>query len=259
MIPSHSSQSSAVEALQPLQIAYERALEIAHFKAGFLARTAHELRSPLSHIISLNQLILNDLCDDPDEERELVGQAYQGALKMLQLLDQLIQVSKLEIGRVEPQIEILPVDLLFAQVQLQVQLQVRDRGMQLHIAELPSNLQVVADRRWLTQVWVSLVESAVEAAQRGTIQLGAEQAGAKQVCIWLQDGRSPADWSELIESWQNPSDPTHSSPTETLSMGLRLLIAHSTVAAMGGQLEIQPVALADIEPGFRMACLLPLA
>ncbi|WP_346290485.1 sensor histidine kinase [Sphaerothrix gracilis] len=261
MTSSHPSSfsSAARSQLEQLQVAYQQAVETAYFKAGFLARTAHELRSPLNHIISLNQLILNDLCDDPAEEREMVAQANAGALKLLQLLDQLIQVSKLEIGRVEPQLEAMSVTHLWQQVQEKVQLQVRDRGMQLRIHWPHPDVQILTDCRWLTQVWISLIESAVETTQTGAIQLGVNLAGkADQVCLWLQDGRSPADWSELVEQLQNPADlsPPVSIATPP-SAGLRLLIAQSTLAAMDAELAVQPVESANDKS--QLACLVPRA
>ena len=57
------------EQLKQTQLAYQMASEMSKFKAGFLARTSHELRSPLSTMIGTLQLILSDLCDDPAEER----------------------------------------------------------------------------------------------------------------------------------------------------------------------------------------------
>jgi signal transduction histidine kinase len=58
--------------MEPGDLDYWRAIELAQFKAGFLARTSHELRSPLNGMISGLQLILSDLCDDAAEEREYV-------------------------------------------------------------------------------------------------------------------------------------------------------------------------------------------
>ena len=57
------------------------ASEMSKFKAGFLARTAHELRSPMNSMISGLQLVISDLADDPEEERKFVSQAHSCALK----------------------------------------------------------------------------------------------------------------------------------------------------------------------------------
>src|SRR4028118_383672 len=73
------------EQLKQTQLAYQMAHEMSQFKSGFLARTSHELRSPLSSVIGLHQLILSDLCDSPEEEREFVAQANASALKLVKL------------------------------------------------------------------------------------------------------------------------------------------------------------------------------
>ncbi len=56
------------------------AAQMGQYKAGFLARTFHELGSPLTSLISLYQLILSDLCDSPAEERDCIAQAQQSCL-----------------------------------------------------------------------------------------------------------------------------------------------------------------------------------
>src|SRR5689334_21319694 len=63
------------EQLRQVELAYRMASEMSQFKAGFLARVSHELRSPLNGMIGMHQLILSDLCDGPQEEREFVAQA----------------------------------------------------------------------------------------------------------------------------------------------------------------------------------------
>ena len=108
--PESDDELEALKAkLRQTQIACQLAQESEQFKAGFLARTAHELRSPLSSIMSLQQLILCDLCEDPAEERETVAQAYSAAQKLLALLDRLIGVSKAVSGS-EP-LKLQPVSL----------------------------------------------------------------------------------------------------------------------------------------------------
>src|SRR4028118_557337 len=109
-------QEADQEDLQPLreklkqtQLAYEMAKEMSQFKAGFLARTSHELRSPLSSLIGMHQLILSDLCDSPEEAREFVAQANASALKMVKVLDEVIAVAKTEHGT--NQLEIQPLRL----------------------------------------------------------------------------------------------------------------------------------------------------
>ena len=112
---SHSSNQSP----QPdsTQLAQDRLQQMAHFQAGFLGTASHELRAPINKIISLHQLILEDLCENPEEEREFVEQANQAIFQVLQNLDLLIQVSKFDIGAVNPKLQPVFVQGVLDQVQ----------------------------------------------------------------------------------------------------------------------------------------------
>ncbi|GBF84663.1 histidine kinase dimerization/phospho-acceptor domain-containing protein [Aphanothece sacrum] len=61
--------------LEQTKLAYQMAVQLSQFKSGFLAKTSHELRSPLSTLMGLHQLILSDLCENHEEEREFIEQA----------------------------------------------------------------------------------------------------------------------------------------------------------------------------------------
>jgi len=84
--------------LQQTRLAYHLAVAINHLKSSFLGRVAHELRSPLSSMISLHQLILADLCESPAEEREFIAQGQLAGCKLMAMLDEMINLSKLESG-----------------------------------------------------------------------------------------------------------------------------------------------------------------
>ena len=84
--------------MREVELAYHMAREMSQFKAGFLARTTHVLRSPLNGLIGLHQLILSDLCENPEEEREFIGQAHQRALQLLKLIDEILHIARAEHG-----------------------------------------------------------------------------------------------------------------------------------------------------------------
>ncbi|MEQ8958292.1 MAG: histidine kinase dimerization/phospho-acceptor domain-containing protein, partial [Coleofasciculus sp. C2-GNP5-27] len=74
---------SLKQELEQTRLAYQMAHEMSLYKGGFLARTSHELRSPLSSLMGMHQLILSDLCDSPEEAKEFVAQAHTSAQKMV--------------------------------------------------------------------------------------------------------------------------------------------------------------------------------
>jgi signal transduction histidine kinase len=260
-LPPKPSDSSELETLRTqlrqTQIACQMAQESAQFKAGFLARTAHELRSPLSSVMSLQQLILSDLCEDPAEERETVAQAYEAAQKLLALLDQLIGVSKAVYGT-EP-LKLKPVSLedSFMEIESLLMLPAQNRRQQLVLTYPDAALQVMADPIWLRQVLVSLIDTPMRLMQEGKITV-TPQVEADRVYIQITDERPAAFWSESLDLPQQLSQPQ---PVDTLSNlpsgGLSLLTSQMILEQMGGSLELLSVP-SETDPTTQIRCVLPL-
>ncbi len=257
-------QPPAPTHLQQVEMAYWLASEQARFNAGFLARVSHELRSPINGVIGLQQLILNDLCDSPDEEREFVRQANGAAQKMLGLLDQAIAISR--ISQDFRKLELQPVQLVgtFLTVQDRTQLLARNRNLQLEIHPPSPDDYVLADPQWLQQGLVSLVSGAIAWMQDGSIRLMAEiDAATKQAHLILEDTRPAESWKESVGQLagfaQMPEITRDSgyTPIDQLSPGLTLLAFQSIFEAMGGRLELLSIPT-DISPLSRLQLTLPL-
>lgn len=261
--PSDPDELAALRAeLRQAQLACLLAQESEQFKAGFLARTAHELRSPLSSVMSLQQLILSDLCEDPAEERETVAQAYSAAQKLLGLLDQLIGVSKAVYGS-EP-LKLKPVSLedILMEVEGLLMLPAQNRRQQLILTYPDPDLQVMADPIWLKQVLVSLIDTPMRLMQEGQItvtpQVVASSLAASQLYLQITDERPAAFWSESVDLPRQLSQPQ---PVEILSHqpsgGLSLLASQMILQQMGGSLELLSVP-SEHDPTTQIRCILPL-
>jgi signal transduction histidine kinase len=260
--PKHqNAQPADVQALQSqlqqTQLAYQMATEISQFKAGFLARISHELRSPLNGMIGMHQLILSDLCDSREEEREFIEQANQSTLKMVKLLDEIIDVSKAEHGT--SQLDIQPVQLatLLQEVQTQTHLQAKNRNLHLQVFLPDPDLYVLADPRRLRQVLVSLTTAAIADMQEGSITVSVHpdvESGA--VHIWIEDQRSPTVWQDAIALLQTPPAQQFTFP----SPGLNLLANQTLLELMQGRLELLAIASEPLTPTSfnRLQCSIPL-
>ncbi|HEY9734737.1 MAG TPA: histidine kinase dimerization/phospho-acceptor domain-containing protein, partial [Trichocoleus sp.] len=158
--PENPSPPSRESAHQDNTLAYQRALALAQYQAGFLANTSHELRSPLNQVISLHQLIQADLCESPEEERLFLSQAQEATNRALQNLDLLTAISKLELGRTVPDLQPVQMTLLLTRFQRLIELQAANRNCRLKIALPSEDLYGLSDPHWLQQAMVLLVEGA---------------------------------------------------------------------------------------------------
>jgi glucokinase len=245
-----------------IKTAYWQASERADFRGGFLARSSHELRSPLNQVISLHQMILEDLCDSPEEEREFVGAAHAAALKMLEHLDFLIYLSKLQAGVMQPTLQPVGLSQVFEQVKTLTHLQAANRNLPLVVTCPEPDVQVLADPQWLVNGLVTLIEVAIAAAHRGPLRLSVGQTTATHCHLWLEDDRPETAWQE-----PNPlPDPAEFDLDRPLPLSLRHDLAAALFAAMGGHIKRLDTAATDVSPAetwppdvpSRLQCTLPL-
>lgn len=231
------------EELRQTQLAYQMAAQMSQFKAGFLARTSHELRSPLSSMIGLHQLILSDLCESPEEQKEFIAQAYQSALKLLKLIDEIVAVSKTEYGSNRLNLESLQVTEIFAEIDRLTHLQAANRNLILNIVAPDPKLKVYADRSRLIQLMFNLIDSAVSLMKTGAISLSTDQVSAHTVTFVINCNCSLDLWKEQEHTevnfdGKNLAEMRQFLQDIGLSTHMKLLLSKTLLETMGGSLEI---------------------
>ena len=254
--------------LQQTQLAYQMASQIGQFKGGFLARVSHELRSPLNAIIGAHQLILADLCDDPAEEREFVAKAHASALKMVDMIDDILKVARIEHGKHRLNLEPIQLAEVFEEVYSLTHLQAADRNIRLQIDPPDPAIYVQADRPRLQQVLVNLTDTAIANMKEGSIHISAStfplsppDGGGVCYHIWIDLPFPTFTWSEPVDLLQQVpvTERREINENPQLSSGMILLMAHRLIELMRGRLEIVPVPTSEASDLVRLQCTLPLA
>ena len=264
----HNDEIESLKAqLKQAQLKYQMEVQVNEFRAGFLARTAHELRAPLNGLIGLHQLILSDLCESPEEEKEFLSQANDSALKMVKLMDEIIHVSKAEYGSNPLDIQAIKLEEVLQEVHRLTTMQARNRSIRLQIETSDPSIYVMADFSKLRQILLHLVDSSIALMKEGSLKLDTQvdsNAETVQIRICIQSPHQV--WSEpvdLLEQESAPDTPNRESlpPTPRLSPGMKLLISQQLLEMMGGSLEVIPLASSnDNEESItQLQCSLPLA
>ncbi|MBD2181902.1 sensor histidine kinase [Aerosakkonema funiforme] len=253
------------EQLQKTELAYHMAAEMSQFKAGFLARISHELRSPLNSLIGLHQIILSDLCEDEAEEREFVAQAHGSALKMVALLDEILNVARTEYGTNKLEIQPLQLAQVLAQVYDLTHLLAANRNIRLQVTPTDPEIYVLADPRWLRQVLLNLVDTPLKLMQEGSVAVSAHpDLASGYVRIVIEDERPASAWSDPIDLFESPAQTDKSTDKSddenfTLSPGLSLLISQTLLDLMKGRLEVLAVPSPSEQSHLtRLQCSIPL-
>lgn len=170
----HQTFESLSADLATMTLAYEQAIHLGHLKGGFLARTSHELRAPLSSMMGLHQLILSELCESPEEEREFVRQAHDAAQRLLKLLDEIIYVSKLDYGSNHIEVHPLAIQTVIAGVERLTALLATNRGYGLTLPDVEDEIYILADEKKVVQAIANLINAAIAVMKEGELSLSLE-------------------------------------------------------------------------------------
>jgi DHA2 family metal-tetracycline-proton antiporter-like MFS transporter len=203
-------------------------------KSRFLADLSHELRNPLSVILSYARL----LTDNPtlDAERKAQVQAIlQNGLHLEAVLGDSMDTALVEGGQVRVQQEHVNLGLLLQEVGMTFQLQAEERGVRLEVGrEGPERAVALADSRRLRQVLVNLLTNALKHAGAGVIQLWLSEEPQLWVISIRDDGVGMSE-----ETQERIFEPfVRSEPPRAPGAGLGLSISRTLIAAMAGSLTV---------------------
>jgi signal transduction histidine kinase len=234
---------------QDLEQATLAAEEASRLKSEFLASTTHELRTPLNGIIGFLKLILDGMADDAQEQREFIEEAHKSALHLLNIINDILDIAKIEAGKME--LELGPVELeeLFQVVDNFIRPQAQGKKLSLKFKKPPTLAPIIVYGNYqrLLQVMLNLVGNAIKFTHKGSIVISAEivkkkiQLAAREcpglVKVSITDtgiGVSLEKQARLFEKFIQ----LDSSRTRAFGgTGLGLAISQKLVDAMGGKVE----------------------
>ena len=227
-------QSQAVE-LERVNIALREADRL---KSEFLALTSHELRTPLTGILGFTRLVLDGLYDGEEDMRQMLQDSYASGQHLLNLLNDILDLAKIESGRLEVQSVACPLQSVVDEVRPVAEAYPRRPGVALvwppNLAEIP---EVVADPGRLKQVLLNLISNALKFTKAGSVSLQAER-GIGLVVIRVVDtgiGVSAEAQQRLFQKFVQ-AEGGHS--REYGGTGLGLVICKHLVEMMGGTIGL---------------------
>ena len=226
---------------EELEVARNFATEANRSKSLFLANMSHELRTPLNSINGFSEMIANEALGpiQPAKYREYADFIHRSGLHLLSLINDILDLSKIEAGKMELQVEAVPTE----QVAYASLAEIRTLAAEHNIAlttELDPKCPIIhADQRAIRQILLNLLSNAVKFTPRdGTVTLTANctEGGVELTVIDTGIGMTAEEARKALELYGQVQSDLSRKRTGT---GLGLPLVKSLVELHGGKLRLQ--------------------
>lgn len=230
---------SVQASFQRLDEARERAEEANRMKSSFLATMSHELRTPLNGILGFAELLKLEL--EEEEPRSYAENIHTSGQHLLELVNDVLDLAKIEAGRME--LQSVPIDLrdLLGETAGIHRVTATGKGLEF-VERLDEDLPaaVSGDAKRIRQVLNNLLNNAVKFTSAGTVELSAQRSG-DFVRIGVRDtgiGIAPEMQQKIFEKFIQAD---HFATREQGGTGLGLALAKELVTLMGGEVGLESV------------------
>ena len=230
-----------------LTVAKEQAEAANRAKSVFLANMSHELRTPLNSILGLSQLMEGDR-EFPQKQRDNLGILSRSGRHLLELIDELLELSKIEAGQVAAFETVFDLHLFLDDLEEMVGMRAERKGLRLIVDRDPGLPgYVYADARKLRQILINLLGNAIKFTERGQVRLtlrfrpgdGPDAAPGGGVLAGEVEDTGVGIAPEYLERIFEPFVQLDSGQKAGEGAGLGLALSRSFVRLLGGEISVR--------------------
>lgn len=224
-----------------LAVAVERARTANKLKDQFLATMSHELRTPLNAIIGFAEVMMMGLAGEINPQAlHAIDRIHQNSERLLELIDDILDISKIEAGRIELVNQSLDLRELLSNIELTFKPQAIQKGLEFRTQLEPGMpAQLVGDGQRLEQIMTNLVSNAIKFTDRGHVTMTIRRAEGQKWQVEVSDSGIgiPAHALEFIfEKFRQVDGSSRRAYSGT---GLGLAIVKELTVLMDGQIKAQ--------------------
>ncbi len=246
------SLDEVTTAKKDLESANTRLKELDRLKSLFIASMSHELRTPLNSIIGFTGILLQGLAGPLNEEqRKQLSMVKSSSNHLLELITDIIDLSKIEAGRIHMNMSVFDLMPLVRTVVSSLQPAAARKNISL-VVKGPDVLEIMSDKQRIRQVLINLTGNAVKFTDRGEVRLTVEET-PNTVIIAVRDTGCGIRAEDMNRLFQFFSQITSADMPKYEGTGLGLYISKKLMKLLGGDI----LATSEINKGSEFIMSMP--
>ncbi|WP_133993468.1 response regulator [Janthinobacterium sp. 75] len=223
-----------------LEARAEELQRASRYKSEFLANMSHELRTPLNSSLILSKLLSDNASGNLTPEQVTFAQTiYSAGNDLLTLINDILDISKVEAGKLELTPEAVPFDELLSGMKMLFGAQAQQKKLVFSVSVAPDTPpSLVSDRQRLEQILKNLLSNAIKFTDTGTVSLHVSADAAGQVRFQVQDtgiGIASDQQHKIFDAFHQADGTTSRRYGGT---GLGLSISRDLATLLGGSIEL---------------------
>ncbi len=216
-------------------------IEAARLKSQFLATMSHELRTPMNAVIGFAQVLLRQRTADlTPTQVDMVERILNNGKNLLALINDILDLSKIEAGRLELKQEEFDLMSLIAATIAELRPLAEQKHLLLHLLRVGlDSLMIINDSTRVRQILVNLLSNAIKFTSAGSVEVKVSEIAPAQVLISVKDTGVGIAQSELEHIFEEFRQVDQTTTRQQGGTGLGLAITSSLVSMMKGSITVE--------------------
>lgn len=215
---------------------YEETKKVDQLKSDFVSKVSHEFRTPLTSIKGFVEILLSYEDISAEKQKEFLQIINQESDRLIRLINDVLDISKIEAGKIAWKIETLDLAELIESTVRATHSLIDPEKVELLVETEPDLPPVLGDRDHLIQVLNNLLSNAIKFTERGQIVLFARRSGEREILAGVRDtgiGLPPNEATKIFTKFYQVARPERGLPKGT---GLGLAICREIIHHLNGKI-----------------------
>lgn len=236
-INSNDEMGSLAHAINDLAVDLQRYRDT---RQEFFANISHELRTPITYLEGYSQVLQQELYETVEEKNKYLGIIHDEALRLQHLVEDLFDLSKMEEGKINLELDWVNMSDLTQQAVLKVELKAREKSLSLKYKENGMMKKIRGDKKRMEQIILNLLENAVRYTEKGEINVSLSYTSSAFLLV-VEDSGIGIPKDEIPYIFERFYRVEKSRSRQYGGTGLGLSIVKKLVELQGGQITVTSV------------------